>query len=231
MNLRGPDLGEMAVFDVGDARRASTAACRSRSTRCRAARPQVSAPVLEERGYLGPAFLIAHFLAATQADREAMARAGTPLSYAVHSELRLGDAGRRARGTVADARCGRDGLVVDRCDLDRAGEPLRGDERGLEPRASRGWAPTRPTCPALTFRRCLEMATIDGARALGLADVTGSLTPGKRADVILRPGDRPQPRAGRRRRVERRPVRDPGERRYGPRRRPHPEARWTADGA
>jgi cytosine/adenosine deaminase-related metal-dependent hydrolase len=34
-------------------------------------------------------------------------------------------------------------------------------------------------------RRILELATIDGAKDLGIADRVGSLTPGKRADLIL----------------------------------------------
>ena len=34
-------------------------------------------------------------------------------------------------------------------------------------------------------RRILELATLDGAKDLGIADRAGSLTPGKRADLIL----------------------------------------------
>jgi 5-methylthioadenosine/S-adenosylhomocysteine deaminase len=34
-------------------------------------------------------------------------------------------------------------------------------------------------------RRILELATLDGAKDLGIADRVGSLTPGKRADMIL----------------------------------------------
>ena len=38
---------------------------------------------------------------------------------------------------------------------------------------------------SITARDTLEMATIEGARALGMEDQIGSLTPGKRADIVL----------------------------------------------
>ena len=44
--------------------------------------------------------------------------------------------------------------------------------------------------PALSVKRLVQLATLDGAVDLGVDKVTGSLTPGKRADVILvRTGD------------------------------------------
>jgi cytosine/adenosine deaminase-related metal-dependent hydrolase len=44
---------------------------------------------------------------------------------------------------------------------------------------------------ALSARQALEMATIGGATALGLAGELGSLTPGKAADVVVFDGDDP----------------------------------------
>ena len=39
--------------------------------------------------------------------------------------------------------------------------------------------------PLLSSRDVLEFATVEGARVCGLADRTGSLTPGKKADVVM----------------------------------------------
>ncbi len=45
--------------------------------------------------------------------------------------------------------------------------------------------------PVLTAREVLDFATVEGARANGLLDQTGTLTPGKQADLILLRADLP----------------------------------------
>ena len=183
VNLRGPDLGTMAVFDQEMAAAAARGLPVAIHT-VQGGSTAVSAPALEAKGYLGPNFLLCHFLAATEADRQAMARTGTPLSFAVHSELRLGEAGDPRAALLRMLAAG----VCVTLSIDAAslapvnlfeamhvawnmGIPWQGtDTKDLEP---------------LSFRRCIEMATINGARALGLDAVTGSLTPGKRADLIM----------------------------------------------
>jgi 5-methylthioadenosine/S-adenosylhomocysteine deaminase len=148
----------------------------------------VSAPDLEAKGYLGPSFLLCHFLAATAADREAMVGTGTPLSFSVHSELRLGEPDPRAALLhMLDAGV-TVSLSIDAASLApinlfeamnvawNLGVPRPGDDtKDLD---------------RLSFHQVIELATVNGARALGIGDVTGTLTPGKRADVLLvRAGD------------------------------------------
>lgn len=47
----------------------------------------------------------------------------------------------------------------------------------------KAWSAGRPGV-GITTRRILEMATVDGARVHGLSEVTGTITPGKQADLI-----------------------------------------------
>jgi 5-methylthioadenosine/S-adenosylhomocysteine deaminase len=183
VNLRGPDLGTMAVFDQEMAEAAARGLPVAIHT-VQGGNTAIRAPDLEAKGYLGPNFLLCHFLAATEDDRQAMARTGTPLSFAVHSELRLGEAGDpraallRMVGAGVCVTLSIDAASLAPVNLFEAmnvawnmGIPWQGtDTKDLQP---------------LSFRRCIEMATINGARALGLEAVTGSLTPGKRADLIM----------------------------------------------
>lgn len=143
----------------------------------------------ERRGYLGAKFLFCHYIAATDSDREAMARTKTSLSFSTHSEFRLGEHG-DPRVALMKARAA--GVSVSlSSDATSIAPPNMFENMRFTWNMCMPWkgTDTEKLAP-LSFYETIEMGTINGARALGLADVTGSLTPGKRADLILvRTGD------------------------------------------
>lgn len=138
----------------------------------------------EKRGYLGPNFLICHYLPGSDEDFAAMARTGTPLSFATHSEHRLGLAG-DAREALMRMR--KAGLTISLSfDASSIAPPNMLEVMRFTWNMAIPWKGTPSENDSfLGFHEVIEMGTINGAKALGLAEVTGSLTPGKRADVLL----------------------------------------------
>ena len=155
----------------------------------------------------------------------------TRLDLAGH---RAADGPRLARDRAA-ARRRHPAEPLDRRLLLERRPPVRDDARDDRHRArlrqrarARRAARPRSTEIELTCRDVLEFATIEGARACGLDGKIGSLTPGKRADVILvradtfgmTPLNNPIGAV--------RLQRPPGPRRHDPRRRQGREARRQA---
>lgn len=144
----------------------------------------VDAADYEKRGWLGPKLLICHYIPAREVDAEIMARTNTPLSFATHSEFRLGLAG---DPRAALLRMRKAGVVVSLSfDASSIAPPNMFETMRFTWNMGIPWKGT-PTegLPAVGFREVIEMATLNGAKALGLGDITGSLAVGKRADVIL----------------------------------------------
>lgn len=127
---------------------------------------------------LGPQTQIIHALFTTQAERDLLASTGTSVSSSPWSELLIGYG-------VPPMRQLLDAGVLLNLSVDTV--PLTGTADmfsiiRLALALHRGESESEFSIPA---RRMIQAATIDGARGLGLDRVTGSLTPGKRADLIL----------------------------------------------
>jgi 5-methylthioadenosine/S-adenosylhomocysteine deaminase len=183
VNLRGLSQSDEPVY-LEDMKQALTRGLKVAIHAGQAPPNRVIAEDYEKLGWLGPNLLICHYLPASDADATAMARTRTPLSFSPHSEFRLGVAG---DPRVALLRMRRHGVLISLSFDATSIAPLNMFENmRLVWNMAIPWRGT-PTekDPPVGFREVIEMATLNGAKALGLGEVTGSLTVGKRADIIL----------------------------------------------
>ena len=141
-----------------------------------AAAGQIAA--LAGAGLLGPDLQVVHANSATPAEIAQLAEAGCAVSLSPFSELLIGyGLPQTAELLAAGIRVG---LSVDTTAL--TGNADMFAIMKLTQGLINATAHQEFAC---TARQALALGTIEGARSLGLDGVTGSLTPGKRADIIL----------------------------------------------
>jgi 5-methylthioadenosine/S-adenosylhomocysteine deaminase len=137
-----------------------------------------------DAGLLGPDLQLVHLNNASAAEIALAAEAGTPVSVSPWTELQIGY-GQPVTGELLAAGLAV-GLSVDTTML--SGNADLFAVMKVTQACANGQARHEF---ALTARDVLQLATIGGARTLGLGSVTGSLTVGKRADVIVVSADSP----------------------------------------
>ena len=133
---------------------------------------------LESIGFLGPAVVAAHGVWVSEADIEILKRHGVGVSHNPESNMKLASGVAPVSRYLAagvDLGLGTDGAASNN-DLDMF-EAMRFASllHKLHERDSR----------AVSAKASLAMATIGGARGIGLGDEVGSLEPGKRADLVV----------------------------------------------
>jgi cytosine/adenosine deaminase-related metal-dependent hydrolase len=132
--------------------------------------------LLAANNLLGKDVQLVHPLNLAPGDFELLAKSG-----ATYSTSPIGEAGRTGETQLMEllqagvkVSISIDNVTADRCDCFGCMHLLQ----TLNRHRSAGKY-------SLTTKKLVQMSTIDGAMDLGLADKTGSLTPGKRADIIL----------------------------------------------
>ena len=139
---------------------------------------QRAVPFLEEIGFLGPDVLAVHCVRMRPEEIEIFCRHGVKVSHNPISNMYLGS----GMAPVVEMR--RAGLAVG---LGTDGAASNNSQDMLETIKCAGLvqklAHRDPS--AIAAAEVLDMATIDGARAIGQGDRLGSLEPGKQADLFV----------------------------------------------
>jgi 5-methylthioadenosine/S-adenosylhomocysteine deaminase len=134
--------------------------------------------VLEQHGVLAAQVLAAHCVHVTEEEYELMARQGIGVAHNPTSNLKL------ASGLADVVGLRRAGLAVG---IGTDGQASNNDQDLFEEMRLAALLPkgTNLDPTVLPAREAFAMATIEGARALGIDHLTGSLEAGKRADLAM----------------------------------------------
>jgi cytosine/adenosine deaminase-related metal-dependent hydrolase len=133
--------------------------------------------VLRRWGISGPRVILAHGVQLRDDEARDVARDGTRVVHCPSANLKLGS------GIARIADLDRLGVALA---LGADGAPCNNNLDGwTELRHAALLAKVRSGPHALPAKRALRLATIDGARALGIDSRVGSIEPGKRADLAI----------------------------------------------
>ena len=145
-----------------------------------------------ENGLLGPDLVLSHATTLQDDELKAVKEHGVGLSSTPDTELQMG-MGHPVCFKARDRGIKKAALGVDICsnspaDMFQQMRLALQSQRYLQNEQ-------HPKVPLQIARKCaevLEIATMGGARAVGLGDVIGSITPGKRADLLITRCDSPR---------------------------------------
>jgi cytosine/adenosine deaminase-related metal-dependent hydrolase len=134
--------------------------------------------ILEREGLLGPDVQLINTAAWDEADRTRIVKSGAHVSITPQSEMRYSYALPRALELIKAGV--KPSLAMDTAPVAGTNDMFSAMRLMMDTQFVRSRDPM-----SISARQVLEMATINGALDLGVAERTGSLVPGKRADLIL----------------------------------------------
>ena len=143
--------------------------------------PQTGSPAirkLNELGCLGPKMLLVHAPGTEKSDRQLLAANGVSLSCSPFTEM----AGLAVAPAAIDMA---NSSVNVSLSIDTTGSPNNSNMFTIARVIMNLGRLAAKNPVGFNYKTALEMATVNGARALGILDQVGSLAPGKRADLIL----------------------------------------------